>query len=165
MWYVVSVVAVVVALATYLTWIATRVDRLHARAAAARVALDAQSTRRAAAAVELGEREDLQEAREAARAVLAAHTSADGDLLARAEAENRLTKILRQAAEQFDADTLADVSETSRRLALARQVHSDRVRDARAMRRRRLVRWLRLSRRHTTPEFFDIEDPALEIAR
>ena len=34
----------------------TRVDRLHARAAAAYSALDAQSVRRAAAAAELGER-------------------------------------------------------------------------------------------------------------
>ncbi len=47
---------VVVAIATYLTWVATRVDRLHARAGAAYSALDAHSMRRAAAAAGLGER-------------------------------------------------------------------------------------------------------------
>jgi len=53
------------------------------------------------------------------------------------------------------------VAEASRRLALARQVHSDLVRDARAARRRPLVRMLRLTRRHPEPVFFDIDDPTL----
>lgn len=166
MWVVVTVVAVVVALATYLTWLATRVDRLHARAAGALAALDTQSTRRAQAAEELGERENLDEARESARAV--------GDWLARtpaaraagpqtrADVENRLTRVLRLAATKFDAGSLTDIAETSRRLALARQLHSDLVRDALAIRRRPLVRLLGLGRRHARPEFFDIEDPTLD---
>ncbi len=157
MWVVVTVVAVVVALATYLTWVATRVDRLHVRAAAALAALDVQSNRRARAAEELGEREELPDAREAAQAVLAAGPDE------RAEAENRLTRVLRLAVTKFDAVTLTDVAEASRRLALARQLHSDLVRDALAMRRRPLVRLLRLGRRHPRPEFFDIDDPALEL--
>ena len=166
MWYAVGVVAVVVAVATYLTWVATRVDRLHARAAAARAALDAQSLRRAAAAVEFGESRHLPEPQQAARAVLAAHAEAvREDLPARVEAENRLTKVLHHATEELNTETLTDVVESSRRLALARQVHSDRVRDARAMRRRRLVRLLGLARKHGAPEFFDIEDPALEAGR
>lgn len=162
MWYAVAVVAVVVAVATYLTWVATRVDRLHVRAGAARTALDAQSLRRAGAAVELAARYRLPEAEQAALAVFATHAEAvREDLPARVAAENRLTKILQQAAGEFEPGALADVVETSRRLALARQVHSDRVRDARAVRRRRLVRLLRLARKHGAPEFFDIEDPVL----
>lgn len=157
MWVVVTVVAVIVALATYLTWVATRVDRLHVRAAAALAALHVQSERRARAAEELGEREELPDAREAAQAVL------DAGPDERAGAENRLTRVLRLAATKFDAPTLTDVAETSRRLALARQLHSDLVRDALAMRRRPLVRLLRLGRRHPRPEFFDIDDPALEL--
>src|SRR5690606_7698912 len=72
MWVVVAVVALVAAVATYLTWIATRVDRLHARVAAARTALLASSRRRADAAAEFGEREGFTEAQTAAAAVLAA---------------------------------------------------------------------------------------------
>ena len=50
-----------------------------------------------------------------------------------------------------------------RRLALARQVHTDLVRDALAVRRRPLVRLLRLTRRHQPPpRFFDIADPTLD---
>ncbi|MBX6748836.1 MAG: hypothetical protein IRY85_04060 [Micromonosporaceae bacterium] len=156
MWVVVSVVTVVVAVATYVTWVATRVDRLHARALAARAALYAQSERRANAAAQLGERESFAEALTAAEAVLAAGPEE------RPEAENRLTRALRLAADKFPPETLAEVAEASRRLALARQLHSDLVRDARAVRQRPLVRMLGLTRRHPTPEFFDIDDPALE---
>ena len=49
----------------------------------------------------------------------------------------------------------------SRRLALARQVHTDLVRDARAVRRHPAVRLFRFARRHPLPSFFDIDDPAL----
>jgi hypothetical protein len=176
MWVVVSVVAVVVALATYLTWVATRVDRLHARAAAAFAALDVQSERRARAAEDLGEREQVADTRDAALTVLAWLMPDDvpPDELprdeqpppgTRVEAENRLTRELRLAATKFDAETMTDVAETSRRLALARQVHSDLVRDALAARRRPIVRLLRLARRHERPEFFDIDDPVLDASR
>jgi hypothetical protein len=155
MWVVVSVVAVVVALATYLTWVATRVDRLHARAGAALAALHAASQRRADAAAELGEREGYAEAQIAAAAVFGATPEQ------RAESENRLTRALRLATGKFDAEALTEVAETSRRLALARQVHSDLVRDAQAVRERYVVRLLGLTRGHPAPEFFDIDDPAL----
>ncbi len=156
MWVVVSVVALVVLVATYLTWTATRVDRLHARAAAAYSALDAQSVRRAAAAAEFGERRGFLEAQTAAKAVLGAVPTE------RESAENDLTRTLRVASAKFDAETLVGVAEASRRLALARQVHTDLVRDALAVRRRRFVRLLRLTRRHPQPRFFDIDEPTLD---
>jgi hypothetical protein len=55
---------------------------------------------------------------------------------------------------------LADLVRAGRRVALARQVHNDLVRDALALRRRRLVRLLRLARKHPVPAYFDIDDPA-----
>src|SRR5262245_53109606 len=134
MWVVVSVVAVIVALSTYLTWLATRVDRLHARATGALAALDIQSERRARAAEEVGEREQFEEAREAGLGVLQwldrppAQRRAGPET--RADVENRLTRVLRLASTKFDAEAMTDVAETSRRLALARQLHSDLVRDA-----------------------------------
>ncbi|HLT09203.1 MAG TPA: hypothetical protein VK028_00160 [Micromonosporaceae bacterium] len=156
MWVVVTVVAVVVAVATYVTWLAARVDRLHARAAAAFSALDAVSVRRAAAAVELGDREGLSDVVTAARLVLAAHPDD------RESAENDLTRALRTASAKVDLAAPPGVAEASRRLALARQVHADSVRDALAIRRRPLVRLLRLARRHNPPpRFFDIDDPTL----
>jgi hypothetical protein len=152
MWIVVGVVGVVVLVATYLTWLASRVDRLHARAAATYSALDAQSVRRAAAAAAM----DLADVQTAAKAVLNAHP-ADREV-----AENDLTRALRAAETDPGPSAVAGVIEPSRRLALARQVHADVVRDALAVRRRWLVRLLRLARRHAEPRFFDIDDPALD---
>jgi hypothetical protein len=148
MWVVVTVVAVVVLIATYVTWTASRVDRLHARAAAAFAALDAQSVRRAAAAIELGERAGLPDVQTAAKGVLNAHPDD------REAAENDLTHALR-AAKPVDPA----VDEANRKLVLARQVHTDLVRDALAVRDRRLVRMLGLTRRHPAPRFFDIDSP------
>ena len=91
MWVVVGSVTLIVIIATYLTWTAARVDRLHARAAAAFSALDAQSTRRAAAAAEFGERVALADVQSGAKAVLGAHRDE------RELAENDLTKTLRSA--------------------------------------------------------------------
>jgi hypothetical protein len=164
MWVVVTVVAVVVAIATYLTWTAARVDRLHARAAAALTALDAQSVRRATAAEEWGRGRGVVEVQLAAKAVVGAHPDERG------AAENALTRALRSAAARADTAVPADggvpadaVTDASRRLALARQVHTDLVRDALAVRRHPVVRLLRLARRHDEPRFFDIDEPALDL--
>src|SRR5438270_13551588 len=156
MWWIVAVVAVVVLVATYVTWIASRLDRLHARAAAAYDALDAHLVRRAAAAAELADALGRLELRQAARAALEA---APGE---RELAENDLTRELRRVPVVDGVLTVAGVVETSRRVALARQVHSDSVRDALAVRRRRLVRLLRLARKHSAPAYFDVDDPMLD---
>lgn len=178
MWWLVGAVAVIVLVATYLTWIAARVDRLHHRAAAAYSALDAQLVRRAAAAMTLAEADpSLGERAGPLRTAARAAQRADAD--SREIAENRLTKLLRElsphpngagphrdgvgtapAAEE-DAATVAitEVVTASRRVALARQVHTDLVRDTLAARRRPVARLLGLDRRHPRPRYFDIEDP------
>jgi hypothetical protein len=157
MWWVVAVVTVVVIVATYLTWTAARVDRLHARAAGAYAALDAQLVRRAAAASALAEAAQLPTLSYAARIALDAHPG-DRDF-----AENDLTRQLREVAAEPDTPAFTDLVVVSRRVALARQVHNDVVRDALAVRRRLPVRALRLARRHPRPEYFDVDDPALEL--
>jgi len=150
MWWLVGVVAAVVAVATYVTWTAARVDRLHARAAAAQAGLDASLVRRAATAAELAGRLPRPELGYAARVALAAE---DGE---REAAENDLTRQVRALPAAADDPDLASAS---RRVALARQVHNDLVRDALALRRKLLVRALRLARRHPVPRYFDIDDP------
>jgi len=158
MWWIVAVVVVVVLVATYVTWIASRLDRLHARAAAAQAALDAHLVRRAAAAVELADTLGRGELRQAARAALDAAPDE------REQAENDLTRELRRVPLAEGVLTVAGVVATSRRVALTRQVHNDSVRDALAVRRRPLVRLLRLTRRHPAPRYFDVDDPMIEPA-
>ncbi|MDT4989725.1 MAG: hypothetical protein QOI74_3819 [Micromonosporaceae bacterium] len=156
MWWVVLVVAVVVLVATYLTWTASRVDRLHARAYAAYAALDAHLVRRAAAATAVAEATQLPTLRYAARIALDARP--DG----RDVAENDLTHQLRTVAAVADVAAFADLVAVSRRVALARQMHNDMVRDALAIRRRITVRALRLAAKHPRPAYFDVDDPTLE---
>jgi hypothetical protein len=158
MGWVVGVVAGVVLVASYLTWTAGRVDRLHARAASAGRALDAQLVRRAAAAAVLAEEHG-------ADADL--YAAARGALDARAEdreaAENDLTRMLRKRTLDSEDAVDATVIAASRRVALARQVHTDLVRDALAVRSRPLVRLLRLGRRNPVPAYFDIDDTTLNV--
>ncbi|MGN9912995.1 hypothetical protein ACTMTJ_36205 [Phytohabitans sp. LJ34] len=155
MWWVVGVVTVVVLVSTYLTWTASRVDRLHARAAAAAKGLDAHLLRRAAAAAVLAEERGAMELYAAARIAL------DAAPEEREAAENDLTRQLRAVPLDADAESLVAAS---RRLAVARQVHTDLVRDALSARRRPVVRVLRMTRRHPPPAYFDIDDPVLAPA-
>jgi hypothetical protein len=156
MWWVVAVVAVVVLVATYLTWTAARVDRLHARALAAAATLDAHLVRRAVAAVTIAEAAQLPTLVFAARIALEARPED------REAAENDLTRHLRGALNGPE-EIFEPLVASSRRVALARQVHNDVVRDALAMRRRIWVRVFRLARKHTRPAYFDIDDPMLEL--
>jgi hypothetical protein len=154
--WVVGVVAVVVLVGTYVTWLAARLDRLHLRAAAARRALDAQLVRRAAAAAVLAEQAETpqDELYAAARGALDAP---NGE---REVAENILTKRLRDLdgdAAQADPALVEAVEAAGRRLALARQVDTDSVRDALVLREHHIVRWLGLARKHARPAYFDID--------
>ncbi len=159
MWWVVVAVVVVVAVAIYLTWLAARVDRLHLRAATAGKALDAHLVRRAAAAAVLAEERLLPELYAAARAAL------DAGPEEREAAENDLTRRLRGVSLPAADAGWAPVVEASRRVALTRQVHSDLVRDARALRGRPVVRIAGLARRHPQPAYFDVDDPTLDGTR
>ncbi|MER7460102.1 hypothetical protein [Micromonospora sp. NPDC126480] len=155
MWWVVGATLVVALLAAYLVWTAGRVERLQARAELAARALDAHLLRRAAAAAVLAERRYGVELYAAARIALDARPDE------REAAENDLTRQLRSVQlDPGDPDAEAVVA-ASRRLALARQVHTDLVRDARTARGRPLVRVLRMGRRRPWPRYFDIDDPTL----
>ncbi|MFF3856176.1 hypothetical protein [Micromonospora sp. NPDC002575] len=157
MWWVVGASLVVGLGAAYLIWTAGRVERLRVRAESAARALDAHLLRRAAAAAVLAERRYGVELYAAARIAL------DAEPQDREAAENDLTRQLRAVRlDPTDPDCEAVIA-ASRRLALARQVHTDLVRDARSARGRPLVRLLRMGRRHPWPRYFDIDDPTLEL--
>ena len=165
MYVVVLVVALAVVVATYLTWLAMRIDRLGSRVRGARAALDVQLERRADAAREAAERAGPEAApvREAAMAALAAPGSE------REAAESGLTRALRATPlvppEKLQTDKLqTDELQTDElraevaRVAMARQFHNDAVRDLRTLRSRWLVRYLHLGGRSPLPGYFEIDD-------
>lgn len=166
--WLLAAVLLVVAAGWYLSWVATRLDRLHARVEASRSALDAQLLRRATAALELGTSGLLDPASSMLLAS-AAHEAIAAGPAERELAESSLSRALRAgfaepevrdglAADPLGVVLLEDLDTAARRVQLARRFHNDAVRASRAVRRKRVVRWLRLAGRAPLPATFEIDD-------
>lgn len=146
----------------YLSWRATRLDRLHRRVETSRAALETALERRGAAVLALAGAEgcDSASARELVDAVNTARRAGEDE---REVAESALSRLLRHTLEGTEVssfpDTLLDeVTDAAKRLRMARTFHNDAVAHTRGARRSRLVRMLRLSGRAPLPEFFEIDD-------
>ena len=138
---------------------ANRLDRLHVRTDAARAALMAALERRAvvarALALHLGNRR--------LRGIASRSEAASVD--EREAAENDLSVLLGELhRDELPEALCAELVEAEQRIMIARRVHNDAVRDTRALRSRRMVRWLRLAGKARAPAYFDIVDvdPATE---
>lgn len=167
LWVALLIMAALV-LAWYLSYTASRLDRLHARVEAAAQALEAQLARRAEVALEFAGSGLLDPASalilaDAADRALEAETS---PLPERLRYEESLTQALtlvldREALAQLRAReperaVLADrMVEASRRVALARHFHNAAVADVQRVRRKPVVRAARLAGH--TPWFETIE--------
>ena len=165
------VVALVVVLGWYLTFSATRLDRLHARLEGARSALDAQLVRRASVALQIAAAGRLDPATSLLLAD-AAHQAREADpddQPARESAESDLTRALDAAfgdpevvadlgADGLGRDLLQELGAACLRVQLARRFLNDVVRSARVVRRKRVVRYLRLAGHAPWPETFEMSD-------
>jgi len=171
---------VVALLAWYLSFSASRIDRLHHRVEGARSALDAQLVRRAEAAVELA----TSGALDPASGLLVAGAASDalevgehdGGEERRERAESDLSRALQVALEPdlvavLRGDLVAGpllerLRASSHRVQLARRFHNDAVTDATRVRAKPIARWARLAGRADPPETFEMDDdPPLALAR
>lgn len=176
---VVAVLALVAVVAWYLTFSATRLDRLHARLEGARSALDAQLVRRASVALQLASAGRLDPATGLllADAASEAREADASDQPTREMAESDLTGALRAAFAEpstvagLDADPvgremLRELAAACLRVQLARRFLNDVVRAARVVRSKRVVRYLRLAGHAEWPQTFEINDtPPDTLAR
>ncbi len=168
-WWFWLVVAFVL-LAGYVTATSNRLDRLHARLDATRAALDAQLLRRAAVTLEIAASGMLDPATSVLLACAGHEARASsGDSTDREVVESRLTIALRAAFDDPDeAQTLAEepaglallaeLDAATTKVLLARRFSNDAVTATLAIRRHRLVRWLRLAGHVPPPTFFEIDD-------
>ncbi|HEX8495764.1 MAG TPA: hypothetical protein VF661_01105 [Actinomycetales bacterium] len=169
-------------LAWYLSFSASRIDRLHHRVEGARSALDAQLVRRAEAAVELATSGLLDPATGmlvagAAVDALEAGESGDHDPPApgrltsdhvRETAESDLSRALQVALDPDLVRTLAEdpvggpllerLRAAGHRVQLARRFHNDAVTDATRVRSKPVARWARLAGRAVAPQTFEMDD-------
>jgi hypothetical protein len=177
MWWWVWVGAGLALAVAYLGWLGSRAARLHRRADAAGAALDAALVRRAAAAAVLAERLADATPHIATDLYATARTCLDTEPDEREAAENALTRALRRLPGAVAVPihgglatmgnggvepVWSNLVTASRRVALARQVHTDVVRDALIIRRRIPVRLFGLVRRFPEPAYFDVDDPGLD---
>jgi hypothetical protein len=181
-------IAIVLALAWYLSYSAARLDRLHAKVEGALSALDASVVRRGEAALELVNSGGL----DPASALLVAQAATDSlaltneraladDLLegqrfaGRESAESQLTESLAAA---LDGDGLSAVrssgavagdavnrlAEATMRLQLARRFHNEAVKEVQRFRRKPVVRLFRLAGHATMPHTVEFDDTWPEAA-
>lgn len=160
----------------YLSWTATRLDRLHVRLDAARVALDAQLVRRSAATLELA-RSGLLDVATAVILATAARSAQIATEDEREPAESALTRDLRAAFDDPEelkqlgetpegADLVQELGASMRRVQLARRFHNESVRAVRQIRGYRRVRYFRLAGRAPDKPTFEIDDePPTVFAR
>ena len=168
-WLVLAVV-VAVLLSMWVTFTATRLDRLHARVDAAQAALDAQLVRRAAALLHVAESPDSgvpDDRRACYDAVAQAALSAGAEGEERQTAENAVGRAVAELGQQpqpLRPDAAEELREAAARVLIARRFYNDAVRDTRALRVGRMPRALHMAGRRALPLFFDIDDtlPAAE---
>lgn len=165
---VVLVLAALLLVIWYLTFIATRLDRLHARLEGARNALDAQLVRRASVALQIAVSGRLDPASGLLLAD-AAHEAREAAPPEREQAESDLTRALQAAfdapdgAALFRADVggneqLRELGAACLRVQLSRRFLNDVVRAARLVRGKKAVRYLRLAGHAEWPATFEIND-------
>jgi hypothetical protein len=164
----VLLVALVVVLAWYLTFSATRLDRLHARLEGARNALDAQLVRRASVSLQIAQSGRLDPASGLLLAD-AAHEAREAGVADREQAESDLTRALHAAfaetgsIEPFESDAagrelLHELGAACLRVQLSRRFLNDVVRAARVVRRKKVVRYLRLAGHADWPATAEFDD-------
>ncbi|WP_426566811.1 hypothetical protein ACPPVT_09870 [Angustibacter sp. McL0619] len=179
-------------LAWYVSFSASRLDRLHHRVEGARNALDAQLVRRAEASIELATSGALDPASgllladAASNALEAGESDAhvpvdlagldpDGTRGDREAAESDLSRALRATLDgdvtaALTADPrfgplLARLGAATHRVRLARRFLNGAVTDAQRVRGKRLVRWTRLAGRAALPRTFEMDDdPPADLA-
>lgn len=159
-------IAVVAVIAWYLSFTATRIDRMHHRVETSGAALDAALQRRASVAMELANAHLLDPAQSMILAA-SAHDAREAHASLRASAESDLTYALLSVFDDDGAvdelrgqplgqDLIEEMSEANRRLEFAVASFNDAVESARIVRSKPVVKLLHLSGRALLPEPFTI---------
>lgn len=181
-----AVALVLGAVAVWLSATAGRLDRLHIRLATAQASLERQLVERAAAAADVAHCGALDPAAavllltaaDAARDAARARRGSAAGPAGRNAAESALSVDLRavlgvpeavdQAWRHHGAPPLlVDLAAACDRVRLARRFHDDLAARARAVRRRRIVRWAHLAGHAVWPVVLDLDDepPGALLAR
>lgn len=147
----------------YLSFTATRLDRLHQRVETSWAALDSLLQKRAAIALEIAH-SDLVDPSSALILDEAAHTARESDISERSNSESGLTGALGLLLENVpdSKDPLLDeLSELTDKIRVAVKLHVEAVNRTQLVRRKLIVRIFRLAGRAPLPSIHKFESDAI----
>lgn len=154
---------VIAILAWYLTFLATRLDRLHGRVETSWANLDGLLQRRAAIAIEIA-RSDIADPASALLLTFTAHQAREASVRDRSQAESGLTgalSILLENSETISApmelDLVRELDELTAKIKVAIAMHVEAVSRTQMVRKKFLIRLFRLAGHAPAPVVYEFE--------
>ena len=148
----------------YLSFTATRLDRLHHRVETSWAALDSLLQRRAAVALEIAH-SSFADPGLALILNQAAHQAREAEISERSEAESGLTGslglLLMNVHENTDNDLLKELSDITDKVRVAVKLHIEAVNRTQLVRRKLIVQVFRLAGRAPLPSIHKFEEDAI----
>ena len=151
----------------YLTFSASRLDRLHHRVETSWATLDSLLQKRAAIATEIVRESNIDPAT-AFLISTSAHTARDAEIADRSEAESILSEALKMIQEiaydqtlELPSELLIELSDITSKIRLAINLHLESVNAARNVRNKVFIRLFRLAGKAPLPVKYGFEDDAL----
>lgn len=157
-------IAVLVLFLWYLSFTATRLDRLHHRVETSWAALDSLLQRRAAVALEIAH-SSFADPGLALILNQAAHQAREAEISERSDAESGLTGalglLLMNIHENTDDALLKELSDITDKVRVAVKLHVEAVNRTQLVRRKLIVKTFRLAGRAPLPTIYKFEDDAI----
>lgn len=157
-------IVIIISILWYLSFTATRLDRLHHRVETSWAALDGLLQRRASIALEIAH-SSFADPGLALILNQAAHIAREADISDRSEAESGLTGslglLLMNIHENTDDALLRELSEVTDKIRVAVKLHVEAVNRTQLVRRKIIVKTFRLAGRAPLPTIHKFEEDAI----
>ncbi len=152
-------------LAWYLSFLASRLDRLHHRVETSWEHLDALLQRRAAVALEIAHSQDIDPATSLVLTA-SAYQAREASILERSDSESSLSQSLKLIADQEESnpinpELLQQLKEITDKIRIGIVIHLEAVNTARTVRSKFFVKIFRLAGHAPLPVRYAFEDDAL----
>ena len=158
------VLAILLVFLWYLSFTATRLDRLHHRVESSWAALDSLLQKRAAIALELAH-SDFADPGLALILNHAAHQAREAEISDRSDSESGLTTalglMLKSENASDQSELLRELSDLTDKIRVAVKLHVEAVNRTQKVRRKLIVRFFRLAGRAPLPTVYKFEDDAI----
>lgn len=161
------IVLFIAILAWYLTFLATRLDRLHGRVETSWANLDGLLQRRAAIAIEIA-RSEISDPASSLLLTFAAHQAREASVRDRSQAETGLTGALGILIEGADSisspielDLLRELDDLTKKIKVAIAMHVEAVDRTQMVRKKFLSRLFRLAGHAPAPVVYEFEGDVL----